>query len=197
MPIGFTSRHRPEFWLLALCALVAYLLWPGKLSPYRKTLDPAAVLVQVRALNELVTVKYSIQKVVGLKEKRALLGEESILLLVEGRVLAGVALNEISAHDIVMPSREEARIRLPTPRILENFLDEKSTKVWDRRITWWTPWVAADPDLEHKARLEALEQVRSAAVQMGILKDAQTNAERDIRAILQAFGISRVVFLPT
>jgi len=32
---------------------------------------------------------------------------------------------------------------------------------------------------------------------MGILKDAQTNAERDIRAILQAFGISRVVFLPT
>ena len=197
MPIGFTSRHRPEFWLLALCALVAYLLWPGKLSPYRKTLDPAAVLVQVRALNELVTVKYSIQKVVGLKEKRALLGEESILLLVEGRVLAGVALNDLSASDIVMPSREEARIRLPTPRILENFLDEKSTKVWDRRITWWTPWVAADPDLEHKARLEALEQVRSAAVQMGILKDAQTNAERDIRAILQAFGISRVVFLPT
>ena len=197
MPIGFTSRHRPEFWLLALCALVAYLLWPGKVSLYRKTLDPAAVLVQVRALNELVTVKYSIQKVVGLKEKRALLGEESILLLVEGRVLAGVALNELSASDIVMPSREEARIRLPTPRILENFLDEKSTKVWDRRITWWTPWVAADPDLEHKARLEALEQVRSAAVQMGILKDAQTNTERDIRAILQAFGISRVVFLPT
>ena len=197
MPIGFTSRHRPEFWLLALCALAVYLLWPGKLSLSRKTLDPAAVLVQVRALNELVTVKYSIQKVVGLKEKRALVGEESILLLVEGRVLAGVALNELSASDIVMPSREEARIRLPGPRILENFLDEKSTKVWDRRITWWTPWVAADPDLEHKARLEALDQVRSAAVQMGILKDAQTNAERDIRAILQAFGISRVVFLPT
>ena len=197
MPIGFTSRHRPEFWLLALCALALYLLWPGKLSLSRKTLDPAAVLVQVRALNELVTVKYSIQKVVGLKEKRALVGEESILLLVEGRVLAGVALNELSASDIVMPSREEARIRLPGPRILENFLDEKSTKVWDRRITWWTPWVAADPDLEHKARLEALDQVRSAAVQMGILKDAQTNAERDIRAILQAFGISRVVFLPT
>ena len=174
-----------------------YLLWPGKLSLSRKTLDPAAVLVQVRALNELVTVKYSIQKVVGLKKKRALVGEESILLLVEGRVLAGVALNELSASDIVMPSREEARIRLPGPRILENFLDEKSTKVWDRRITWWTPWVAADPDLEHKARLEALDQVRSAAVQMGILKDAQTNAERDIRAILQAFGISRVVFLPT
>jgi len=155
LPIGFTSRHRPEFWLLALCALAMYLLWPGKLSLSRKTLDPAAVLVQVRALNEL------------------------------------------SASDIVMPSREEARIRLPGPRILENFLDEKSTKVWDRRITWWTPWVAADPDLEHKARLEALDQVRSAAVQMGILKDAQTNAERDIRAILQAFGISRVVFLPT
>ena len=172
-------------------------LWPGKPSLHRTTLDPGAILVQVRALNELVTVKYSIQKVVGLKEKRALGGEESILLLVEGRVLAGVELNGFSAGDIVMPSREEARIRLPGPRILENFLDEKSTKVWDRRITWWTPWVATDPDLEHKARLEALEQVRAAAMQMGILKDAQRNAERDIRAILQAFGITKVVFLGT
>jgi hypothetical protein len=164
---------------------------------YRKPLDPAAVLVQVRALNELVTVKYSVQKVVGLKEKRALGGEESILLLVEARVLAGVELNELNAGDVTMPSREEARIRLPGPRILENFLEEKETKVWDRRVTWWTPWVAADPDLEHKARLEALEQVRAAAVQMGILKDAQRNAERDIRAILLAFGITKVVFLPT
>jgi hypothetical protein len=197
VPVRVPGRRRSGWWLLAVIALIAWWVWPGKLAMYRKPLDPAAVLVQVRALNELVTVKYSVQKVVGLKEKRALGGEESILLLVEARVLAGVELNELNAGDVTMPSREEARIRLPGPRILENFLEEKETKVWDRRVTWWTPWVAADPDLEHKARLEALEQVRAAAVQMGILKDAQRNAERDIRAVLLAFGITKVVFLPT
>jgi len=114
---------------------------------------------------------------------------------VQAKVLAGVNLSELTEQDVIMPSRTEARIRLGAPHIVETFLDEKNTKVWNRQVTWWTPWVGADPDLEHKARLEALEQVRSGAIEMGIMKDAQRNAERDIRAILQAFGISKVTFV--
>jgi len=161
-----------------------------------RTLDSPAVLREVRHLSDLVTVKYSVQKVVGLSEKREPFGSESILLLVEARVLAGVSLNELTAADISMPSRTEARIRLPRAHLMETFIEEKNTKVWDRRVTWWTPWIAPDKDFEHKARLEALDQVRASALQMGILSDAQQSAERDIRAILQAFGIQKVVFIP-
>ena len=69
-------------------------------------------------------------------------------------------------------------------------IDDKQTKVWDRSITWWTPWVPYDPDLEHKARMQALDDVRSAALQMGILDQAQTNAEASIRDFLAALQIS-------
>ncbi|MDQ6678158.1 MAG: DUF4230 domain-containing protein, partial [Acidobacteriota bacterium] len=162
---------------------------------FHRTLDAAALVREVRQMNELVTVKYSVQKVVGLTEQRQPLGSESILLLVQARVLAGIDLGELTQYDVTLVSKDEVRLRLHPPRITEAFVEEKDTKVWDRRITWWTPWVSSDPDLEHKARMQALEEVRTAAVQMGILKDAQRNAENDIRAILKAFGFNKVSFV--
>ena len=62
-------------------------------------------------------------------------------------------------------------------------------------MTWWTPWISPDPDLEHKARLLALDEARASAIQMGILRDARWNAERDVRGILRAFGIDQVTFV--
>jgi hypothetical protein len=89
---------------------------------------------------------------------------------------------------------EAVNVRLPQPHIQEAFIDEKNTKVWDRSITWWTPWVTPDLDLEHKARLQAIEDMKKAALDMGILGEAKKNAEMDIRSILMAFGIKKVEF---
>jgi hypothetical protein len=79
------------------------------------------------------------------------------------------------------------------PNIEEAFLDEKYTKVWDRRITWWTQWVSPDEDLEHEARLQAIDDINSAALEMGILPEARRNAETAIRALLKAFKLEDVV----
>jgi hypothetical protein len=35
-------------------------------------------------------------------------------------------------------------MKLPPSKILHVEFDEKSTKVWDRTKTWWTPWVPYD-----------------------------------------------------
>ena len=40
------------------------------------------------------------------------------------------------------------------------------------------------PDLEHKARLKAIDDVRQAALNMGILPQARHNAEIAIRDLL-------------
>ena len=182
--------------LFLLIAGVAYVRFfvPGG-AIFHQTLDAPELVREVRSLNDLVTVRYSIQKVVGMKEQKSPVGEESILLMVQGRVLAGIDLTELTQYDVMMKDRQTAQIRLGSPRITDAFLDEKETKVWDRRITWWTPWVSADPDLEHKARILALDEVRAAAIQMGILRDARKNAEEDVRQILHAFGIGRVTFV--
>jgi len=192
--IAILSTFFLVFLLIAAIAYVRFFVPGGTL--FHHTLDAPALVREVRQLNQLVTVKYSVQKVVGITEPRQPLGSESILLLVQARVLAGVDLGELTQYDVIMPSRDEARIRLKPARITETFIEERDTKVWDRHITWWTPWVSADPDIKHRTRLAALEQVRATAIEMGILKDAQRNAEQDIRAILQAFGISKVTFIP-
>lgn len=154
-----------------------------------RRLDANSVVMQIKQLKQLVTVKYSIQRVEGLREPKIPLGEESILLMVQGEVLAGVDLDRLSSHDIQYTSERSATITLPAAHILYSFLDEKQTKVWDRQITWWTPWVPYDNDLEHRARLQAIDDVRKAALNMGILDQSQKNAELAIRDILAAFQI--------
>lgn len=152
-------------------------------------LDSASVVMQVKQLNQLVTVKYSIQRVVGLREAKVPFGEESILLMVQGQVLAGVDLATLTSHDVRYTGKRSIAIRLPAAKLFEAFLDEKQTKVWDRQITWWTPWAPFDPGLEHKARLQAINDIRSAAIGMGILDQAQRNAESAIRNFLSAFDV--------
>jgi len=178
-----------------ICLLIALAVhWRvSRRGGAEKTLDSAAVVKEIRALNELVTVKYGIEKVVGMKEEKLPVGTESILLLVQGKVLAGVDLAELQAGDVIV-SRGVVNIRLGAPHIQEAFIDEKNTKVWDRSITWWTPWVSPDLDLEHKARLQALEDIKKAALEMGILGEARRNAEMDIRSVLLAAGVKKVDF---
>lgn len=157
------------------------------------SLDSAVVVTQVKQLNQLVTVRYRIQRVIGLTEPKVPLGEESILLMVEGEALAGVDLSGLTSRDVSYSGKRSVTITLPPAKLFNTFLDEKRTKVWDRHITWWTPWVPYDPDLEHKARLQALDDLRNAALEMGILDQAQKNAESAIRDLLSAFNIKPTI----
>jgi hypothetical protein len=152
-------------------------------------LDVPAIVTEVRQLNNLVTVRYSIQRVVGLTEPKVPFGSESILLMVQGEVQAGIDLSQIKVRDLQEESDGTLDISLPAPKLTDAYLNEKQIKVWDRSITWWTPWVPYDPDLEHKARLQGLEDVRAAALEMGILGQAQRNAEVSIRDLLGALHL--------
>ena len=159
-------------------------------SWHSRSLTSPSVLVQIKQLKQLVTVRYSIQRVVGMTEPKEPFGSESILLMVEGEALAGVDLANLTQNDCTLSEgNRKALITLPSAKLLDTYLDEKQTKIWDRHVTWWTPWVPFNPDLEHRARLQALNEVRSAALNMGILDGAQHNAETVIRDFLAAFGI--------
>lgn len=178
-----------------LAAIVAYLLIFGRGGIFvSRVIDTPALLREIKRLNELVTVKYTVQKVVGLTEQKVPLGSESILLIVQARVLGGIDLSELKDRDFEPLSSRKFMIRLPDPKIMHVYVDEKETKVWDRSKTWWTPWVPYSPDLEQRARIMALDSVRKAALEMGILQDAERNAETTIREFLRAVGVETVMF---
>jgi hypothetical protein len=180
--------------LAAIAVLAAVLLyqwpWRSRFSSY----EPAGILKEVQPLRQLVTVRYSIQKVSGLTEEKVPVGSESILLIVQAQVLGGVDLSEMADKDIRVDHNHNVVIQLPAARILHVELDEKNTKVWDRSKTWWTPWVPFDIDLEKKARLAALDSVKQQALDMGILLEAQVNAQNLIRALLRPLGFDHVSF---
>jgi len=86
---------------------------------------------------------------------------------------------------------------LPAARILHVYLDDNNTRVWDRMINWWTPWVPYNPDFERKARVVAIHSIRGQAEEMGILRAARRNAEQTIRTLLKAIGAVEATFVPT
>jgi len=161
-------------------------------APAVKTLDAPAVVHEIQRLNDLVSVKYTVQKVVGLEEKKVPLGSEKLLLFVQAEVLAGIDLAHLAPGDVKMLRSDQVQITLPPPKILNIVIDDKQTKVWDRQITWWTPWVPYNPDLERQARLAARDEIEKGALQMGILDQARRNAEESIRTLLQIFGMKTV-----
>ncbi len=171
--------------LLAFVSLLGYALLQGRLGA---NVGPDAVVTQVEKLSQLVTVRYRIQRVVGMTEEKDPVGEESILLMVEGEVQGGVDLKQVKAADVTTDTQGNVTLMLPPAKILSASLDEKKTKVWDRHVTWWTPWVPYDPDLEHKARLKAIDDIQKAALDMGILQQAQTNAQNGLGDLFAALG---------
>ena len=157
-----------------------------------RTLDGPAMVREIQGLSELVSVKYTVQKVVGLEEKKSPVGSEKLLLIVQAEVLAGVDLAALSPGSVKILPGGNVKLALPAPQIFHIVIDDKQTKVWDRQITWWTPWVSPDPDLERQARLAAIASVKQGALDMGILDQAQRNAETVIRNLLRTLGAKSV-----
>lgn len=160
-------------------------------SPGR-SLDAANVVHEIQRLNELVSVKYTVQKVVGLEQQKVPFGSEKLLLFVQAEALAGIDLSSLAASDVKLLPARRMQVVLPPPKIVHIVIDDKQTKVWDRRITWWTPWVPFNPDLERQARLAAKDSIERAAIEMGILDQARRNAEVGIRSLLETFGVKSV-----
>jgi hypothetical protein len=180
--------------IIALAGAALYYRFAAQQTVTRRTVDTPAIVQQIQRLNELVTVKYSIEKVIGLEEQKVPFGSEKVLLLVRASVLGGVDLAQLTGDDVTLGEAGAVTIRLPAPRVLHVFVNDNETKVWDRSKTWWTPWVALNPELEQNARRAALEAVQQAALQMGILSNAQANAESGIREFLRAVSVSNVTF---
>ncbi|MCX7887020.1 MAG: DUF4230 domain-containing protein, partial [Verrucomicrobiae bacterium] len=135
--------------------------------------DTAAVLKEIQALQELATVRFTLQKVIGLEEQKIPFGSENVMMVVLAHVKAGVDLKALTPQDVLTTDQKEITLRLPPAKLLDIYIDDRQTKVYQRSKTWWTPWVPNNPMLEQQARQAALESVQLAALQSGILTNAE------------------------
>jgi hypothetical protein len=161
-----------------------------------RAFDSVAILQQVKSLSELVTVQYVIEKVEGLEVPSEhlvgqLIGSENrVLILAHGSVKAGIDLGKLKPEDIRV-SGKTISLRLPNAKITDAYLDDSLTKTIDRKTGLLAP---SDKDLEQTVRQNAVDSIRRAAREGGILRDADGRARTQIKNLFLQLGFEKVEF---
>jgi hypothetical protein len=169
----------------ALCLFIGLSRMPGPGNV--RSISTTSLLQQVQALSQLVTIKYVIQEVVDVHDTK-FYGDNHLILVAQGVVKAGINLENMRPDDIDV-SDKKITVTLPHPAITDIYLDEKQTKV----VEWTTGILRAfDKDLEQTTRAQAIDQIRTQALDNGILKEAQDRAEAQVENLLHQIGFTEV-----
>jgi len=162
--------------------------WAG-FTGTAKGYNTATMLQQVQTLSDLVTVKYVVEKIVVLEDVKWF-GENRVLLVAHGVVKAGTDLSELKPEDL-RASGKQVSIKLPPAQITDAYLDDKQTKVVERTTGLLRVF---DKDLEQNARQTAIDDIRRAARNGGILKDAEERARTQLTRLFRRLGFEAVEF---
>jgi hypothetical protein len=156
--------------------------------------DPVTYINEVRALARLETIQYSIEKVItgetGGGTFQALFGDK-ILFVGHGTVIAGIDMEKLQPEDMRFENGV-LTVKLPPAEIFIAALDNEKSYVYDRETG-----VLAKPDvnLETLVRQRAEEEIRAAALEDGILEQAQLNAEAYLFKFFAALGYPNTIFV--
>ena len=152
--------------------------------------NTAVLLRQVQTLSQLVTVKYVLEKVVILEDppqnpvRRLLPDDTRVILVAHGIVKAGVDLGRLKSGDLKL-SGKTIEITLPSAQITDAYLDESQTKVIEHNTSFLRDF---NKDLEQNARQTAVDDIRRAAKNSGILKDADERARAQLKLLFEELG---------
>ncbi len=157
--------------------------------------DPVTVVREVRTLSRLETAQYTIEKVItaetGQGALAALFGDR-LIFVAHGQVIAGVDLSKLRGSDVVVSPAGQVTLIMPAAEIFIASLDNDKSYVYDRQTGLLTK---GDLNLETQARQVAQQQIQQAALEDGILKTAQDNADNYLERLLRSLGFTDVVFV--
>lgn len=157
--------------------------------------DPVTVILQVRSLARLETAQYTIEKVITAEigqDALAPLFGDRLLFVAHGQVTAGVDLSRLADSDVTISPEGVATIILPRAEVFNTSLDNDKSYIYNRETGLLTH---GDVNLETQARQVAQQEIYKAALEDGILKLAQTNAEVFMERFLHMFKLEAVKVL--
>ncbi len=156
--------------------------------------DPVTYINEIRALARLETIQYSIEKVItaeiGQGSFSFLFGDK-LLFVAHGTVIAGIDMEKFQPGDLQVVNGT-LNVRLPKAEVFVATLDNNKSYVYDRETGLLTQGVQ---DLETLARQSAEQEILKAALEDGILEQAQNNAELFLYKFFQSLGYNLVTFV--
>lgn len=161
-------------------------------GPAHVAVDQPTVVREVQALQRIETVSYSLDKILSGERQNPIfpqfLAGDRLLLVAHGEVIAGVDLSKLQPSDVQVHGRSVS-IHLPAAEILIASLDNARTRVYSRDTGLFS---TPDPNLEGEVREEAVRQLRTAALDDGILKSAASNAHQPLNDLLANLGFTNI-----
>jgi hypothetical protein len=156
--------------------------------------DPVTYINEVRALARLETIQYSIEKVVTGETGQGTFGfimGDKLLFVAHGTVIAGIDMSKLNPEDMRFENGV-LTVRLPPAEVFIATLDNEKSYVYDRETG-----ILAKPDvnLETMVRQRAEEEILKAAIEDGILEQAQINAEAYLFKFFAALGYPNTIFV--
>ena len=143
------------------------------------SVDQPTVVRQVRALQRMETVSYTMDKILSGERENPILPKflagDRLLLVAHGEVIAGLDLSKLQPSDVEVHG-SSVSIRLPAAEIFTTRLDNAKTRVYSRDTGLFS---TPDPNLEGEVREEAERQLQSSALEDGILKTARDERPSD------------------
>lgn len=155
--------------------------------------DPITIVHQVRSLARLETIQYSVEKIITAESGQGPFGflfGDRLLFVAHGTVIAGVDLDKLSPDDLRVENGV-LYVYLPAAEILSYSLDNEKSYNFDRETGAFT---RGNPNLETEARQAAEQEILNAALEDGILDQAQVNAEAYMLRLLLNLGFPEVIF---
>jgi len=157
--------------------------------------DPITYINEVRALARLETIQYTVSQVVTAETPASsgtfgFLFGSKILVEMHGSVIAGIDMEKILPGDMRLENGV-LYVKLPPAEIFATTLDIAKTHsytVQDGAL------VEIDPNLVLNALQGGEDKIRGAALEDGILTQAQVNAEAYLLRFFIALGYQTVIF---
>jgi hypothetical protein len=155
--------------------------------------DPVTIISGVRALARLETIQYTVEKIIRAEvgqEPFGVLFGDKLILVAHGTVIAGIDLEKMTPQDMQVRNGV-LFVKLPDPEIFITALDNQKSYVFDRETGLFTH---GDVNLESTARQAAEQEIINAALEDGIISQAQKNAELYLYRFFRDLGYPEVIF---
>ena len=158
--------------------------------------SPSTILLNMEQEFDVITVSSEFEKVVTAERNQEVLWGalgETMIFVANGTVAAGIDMSQMTPEDIQVLDPVTVQIHLPSAQIFTEYsgLDNEKSYVADRDTGLFT---RADPQLETQIRQIAEQEIIEVAQSSNLLQEADENAEKEIRQLLEGLGFVNIEF---
>jgi Protein of unknown function (DUF4230) len=147
------------------------------------------VLKQIVTMGKMELVNYQFRDVVESEIQKSLLPNSKVLLIISGQAVGCIDLTKIKPQDIDLEA-DSLKIKLPSPEICVSKIDHSQSKVYDMSLFSLLDQSQLIDEAYKKAEL----QINDSAMQMGILEQTKTNADKILKPMFEKISSKKVGF---